>query len=70
VQVLREVPEGVQSETVHVFDLALPEGFEPRNQDGEVSEYLLVDFQDVEKQDLTLEARLAAQDYFTRARVR
>jgi 8-oxo-dGTP pyrophosphatase MutT (NUDIX family) len=66
-EILREVPQGVQAETVHVFDLLLPPGFEPRNQDGEVSEYLLVAFAEVEKHDLTLEARLAAQDYFRRA---
>jgi 8-oxo-dGTP pyrophosphatase MutT (NUDIX family) len=68
VRILREVPEGVQSEIVHVFDLALPEAFEPRNQDGEVSEYLLVSFQDIEKHPLTLEAELATKDYFSRAR--
>jgi len=52
---------------VHVFDLSLPEGFEPRNQDGEVSEYLLVPFSEVSSHDLTLEAELAADDYFKRA---
>ena len=66
-EILREVPQGVQAETVHVFDLVLPPGFEPRNQDGEVSEYLLVPFADVAQHDLTLEARLAAQDYFRRS---
>lgn len=65
--VLREVPEGVQSETVHVFDLALPADFQPRNQDGEVSEYLLIPFQEIGKHELTLEAGLAAEDYFKRA---
>jgi len=65
--ILREVPEGVQSETVHVFDLALPADFQPRNQDGEVSEYLLVPFPELEKHELTLEAGLAAKDYFKRA---
>jgi 8-oxo-dGTP pyrophosphatase MutT (NUDIX family) len=65
-KILREVPEGVQAETVHVFDLQLPEGFEPRNQDGEVSEHLLVEFHEVRNHELTLEAELAAQDYFKR----
>jgi 8-oxo-dGTP pyrophosphatase MutT (NUDIX family) len=65
-RILREVPEGVQAETVHVFDLALPDGFQPRNNDGEVSEYLLVPFSEVTKQELTLEAELAAGDYFKR----
>lgn len=66
-KILREVPEGVQAETVHVFDLSLPEGFEPRNQDGEVSEVKLYSFAEVrECAELTLEAELAAQDYFKR----
>lgn len=68
VEILREVPEGVQSEVVHVFDLALPEGFEPRNEDGEVSEFLLVEFGELDKLDLTLEAKLSAEDYLSRAR--
>ena len=40
VQILREVPEGVQSEVIFVHDLELAPGFEPRNQDGEVAEFL------------------------------
>lgn len=70
VQILREVREGVQSEAVHVHDLELPEGFEPRNQDGEVSEFLRVEWHQLEGLELTLEAQLAAQDYFSRRSVR
>jgi 8-oxo-dGTP pyrophosphatase MutT (NUDIX family) len=69
-RILREVPEGVQSETVHVYDLELPEGFQPRNQDGEVSEFLLVELHEVEGLELTLEARLVAKDYFSRQSAR
>lgn len=69
-RILREVPEGVQSEVVHVYDLALPPDFAPRNQDGEVSEFILVSFEQVEAQELTLEARLAAQDCFSRRSAR
>jgi 8-oxo-dGTP pyrophosphatase MutT (NUDIX family) len=65
--VLREVPEGVQSEVIHVFDLALPADFMPRNQDGEVSEFMLVSLPEVERLALTLEASLAARDYLSRA---
>lgn len=68
--ILRAVPEGVQSEAVHVYDLVLPDGFQPRNQDGEVSEFLLVEFHEVARLELTLEARLAAQDYFSRRSAR
>ena len=39
VRMLRDLPEGVQWEQVYVYDLMLPPGFVPRNQDGEVSEH-------------------------------
>ena len=66
-RILRDVPEGVQSEIVHVYDLELPASFTPRNQDGEVSEFMLVPLEEVlQEQQLTLEARLAVQDYFER----
>ena len=38
--VLREVPEGIQNETLFAFDLALPADFTPVNQDGEVAGHL------------------------------
>ena len=66
-RILREVPEGVQSEVVHVYDLELPRDFQPKNQDGEVSEFVLLPFEKVlEEKSLTHEAALAAQDYFSR----
>lgn len=34
----RDIPEGFQNERIHAWDLALPPGVVPRNQDGEVSE--------------------------------
>jgi 8-oxo-dGTP pyrophosphatase MutT (NUDIX family) len=66
-QVLREVPEGVQSEAVHVYDLELPADFTPRNQDGEVAEFLLVPLHAIPEQGLTFEAALVARDYVARA---
>ena len=66
--VLREVPEGVQSETVHIYDLELPADFEPRNQDGEVSEFKLLTFAEVKLETLTYEATIVARDYLRRAR--
>ncbi len=39
VGLLREVPEGVQSEVIFVHDLALPPEFTPWNTDGEVTEF-------------------------------
>jgi 8-oxo-dGTP pyrophosphatase MutT (NUDIX family) len=38
--VLREVPEGIQCETLFAFDLTLPDSFIPANQDGEVAGHL------------------------------
>ena len=67
--VLREVPEGVQSEIIHVYDLSLPADFEPHNQDGEVSEFKLLRFDAVAAQKLTFEADLVAKDYLSRATV-
>lgn len=37
--VRREVPDGLHVETLHMFDLELPPGFQPVNQDGEVVEF-------------------------------
>jgi 8-oxo-dGTP pyrophosphatase MutT (NUDIX family) len=68
--VLREVPEGVQSEVIHVYDLVLPADFQPRNQDGEVSEFKLLPFDAIAGEQLTFEAGLVAKDYFTRRSVR
>jgi len=70
VSVLREVAEGVQSETVSIYDLELPEDFRPQNQDGEVSEFKLLTFSEVEREVLTFEAALVAQHYLKRRRAR
>lgn len=66
ISVLREVPEGVQSETVSIYDLELPEDFRPQNQDGEVSEFRLLTFSEVERETLTFEAALVARHYLQR----
>jgi 8-oxo-dGTP pyrophosphatase MutT (NUDIX family) len=68
VSVLREVPEGVQSELVSIYDLELAEDFRPQNQDGEVSEFKLLTFSAVEREELTYEAQLVAHDYLRRRR--
>jgi 8-oxo-dGTP pyrophosphatase MutT (NUDIX family) len=70
ISVLREVPEGVQSETISVYDLELPADFRPENQDGEVSEFKLVTFAEVEREVLAYEAGLVALDYLRRRRAR
>ncbi|SOY43425.1 NUDIX hydrolase [Cupriavidus taiwanensis] len=43
IEVLRDLPEGVQWEQVYVYDLLLPPDFMPHNQDGEVSEHRRVE---------------------------
>lgn len=68
--VLREVPEGVQSETITTYDLELPADFRPQNQDGEVAEFKLVTFAEVEREGLAYEAGLVALDYLRRRRAR
>lgn len=42
IDVLREIPEGVQWERVYVYDLLLPPDFVPHNRDGEVAEHRLI----------------------------
>jgi 8-oxo-dGTP pyrophosphatase MutT (NUDIX family) len=71
VRILREVAEGVQSEVISVYDLALPADFEPKNQDGEVAEFQCLAFEEVlrllrETEQFTLDATLVAMDYFNR----
>ncbi len=36
-RVLRDIPEGLQHEWLHAYDLQLPAGLTPNNQDGEVA---------------------------------
>ena len=43
IDVLREIPEGVQWERVYVYDLLLPADFVPHNRDGEVAEHRHID---------------------------
>lgn len=38
----RDVPEGRQLEDLHAYDLALPPGLQPQNQDGEVAGFQLL----------------------------
>jgi 8-oxo-dGTP pyrophosphatase MutT (NUDIX family) len=71
VEILREVPEGVQQETLFAFDLELPPDFVPRNEDGEVAEVRLMIPAEVGRLiaagELTLDASLVAAGFLTRA---
>ncbi len=41
-QLRRDIPEGLQYEWLYAYDLALPEGLAPANQDGEVAGFELL----------------------------
>ena len=66
----RDVPEGLDSEILHVYDLALPADFTPRNTDGEVSEFLSLDaaalLERIAGGEMTVEAGLVAVDFALR----
>lgn len=57
VRLARDIPEGWQHEWLHSWDVALPPGTEPRNQDGEVHAFTLMKPADA--------LRLAASDRMT-----
>ena len=66
----REVPEGLDSEFLHIHDLALPADFTPRNTDGEVSEFLSLDaaalHERIARGEMSVEAGLVAADFALR----
>jgi 8-oxo-dGTP pyrophosphatase MutT (NUDIX family) len=71
VRLLREVPEGVQSEVIFVHDLELPPEFAPSNQDGEVSEFQCGSLPQImammkSGDDITLEAALVILSFLLR----
>ncbi|MGB3427203.1 MAG: DUF4743 domain-containing protein [Burkholderiaceae bacterium] len=67
---LRPVPEGVQSETIHVYDATLTGNTEPKNQDGEVdtieSRPIGAVVEAIERDEFTLEAALVMLESLTR----
>jgi 8-oxo-dGTP pyrophosphatase MutT (NUDIX family) len=71
IHLLQEVPEGVQAEQLFVYDLELPPGFKPANQDGEVSEHRLVSVGEAQRliagEALTVDASLVTVDWMLRS---
>lgn len=69
-RICREVPEGLDSEILYVYDLTLPEDFKPRNTDGEVSEFLSLApaalLERIARWELTVDAGLVAADFMLR----
>ena len=68
-----DIPEGRQHERLHVFDLELPAGLVPTNQDGEVAEHRLMTIAEALARaaggELTTDAALATLDFAVRHRL-
>ena len=67
---LRSVPEGVQCETIYVYDATLTGNTEPRNQDGEVDAIetrpIASVIEAIERDEFTLESALVMIESLTR----
>jgi 8-oxo-dGTP pyrophosphatase MutT (NUDIX family) len=72
-RVARDIPEGFQLEEVSVFDLALPAGLQPVNQDGEVHSVALMPAADAlacaAAGEMTVDAALVTLDFALRHRL-
>ena len=72
-QLLRDIPEGLQREWIHVYDLALPAGLTPCNQDGEVAELSLHPLPQAlalaAGDEMTVDASLVTLDFALRHRL-
>lgn len=66
----RDIPEGLQFERLHAFDLELPHDFVPRNQDGEVAAFMLLTPPQVQAElgagTMTVDAALVTLDFLLR----
>jgi 8-oxo-dGTP pyrophosphatase MutT (NUDIX family) len=70
-RLVRDIPEGFQHEWLYAFDVELPRGLEPRNQDGEVAGFELLPVDEgrrlVEHGDeMTTDAALVTIDFLHR----
>lgn len=72
-RLLRDIPEGLQREWIHVYDLALPPDAAPSNQDGEVAELALHDVAHAlalaASDEMTVDASLVTLDFALRHRL-
>ena len=72
-QAARDVAEGLQREEISVFDLALPDGLLPQNQDDEVHSHTLMTVAQAlahaSAGDMTVDAALATLDFALRQRL-
>ncbi len=71
--VMRDVPEGLQQEQVSVYDLRLPVGLQPQNQDGELHSLALLPLaqalQHAAAGNMTVDASLVTLDFALRYRL-
>ena len=69
----RDIPEGLQMEDLHSFDLALPPGLVPQNQDGEVAGFACLPMADAlalaASGAMTVDAELVTLDFALRHRL-
>jgi 8-oxo-dGTP pyrophosphatase MutT (NUDIX family) len=69
----RDIPEGFQHEWLYAFDLQLPHGLQPRNQDGEVHALQLMAVQEAlalaATDRMTVDASLVTLDFALRHRL-
>lgn len=69
----RDVPEGLQFERLHAFDLLLPPGLQPANQDGEVAGFSCVPVPEAvalaQAGEMTVDAALVTLDFCLRHRL-
>lgn len=69
----RDTPEGLQVEDLHTFDLRLPVGQQPRNQDGEVASFECLPMAQALQQaagtNMTVDAALVTLDFALRHRL-
>ncbi len=72
-RLLRDIPEGLQRDWIHVYDLALPAGTTPSNQDGEVAALALHDVAQALElaagDAMTVDAALVTLDFALRQRL-
>jgi len=70
IELARDIPEGFQHEWLHAYDLELPAGLEPANQDGEVAAFTLLPVADAlalaAGPSMTVDAALVTLDFALR----
>lgn len=73
IELLRDIPEGLQHEWLYVFDLEMPRGLQPCNQDGEVAELALMTIDQAlalaSGDRMTVDAALVTLDFALRHRL-